>query len=53
MGVITSAFFGMSSTSNVSKLADEPELTIVPNCFPNNSEILFSNFFTFSPMIVL
>ena len=53
IGVITSASSGTSKISNANKLADEPELTIVPNSLPNKTAIFCSNFLTFSPIIVL
>ena len=53
MGVITSEPGGISTISKAKRFADEPELTIIPNFFPNKVAISFSNFLTFSPMIVL
>ena len=53
IGVMTSEFSGISNISNANKFADEPEFTIIPNCFPNNFATSLSNFFTFSPRIVL
>src|SRR3989344_6379244 len=52
-GVITSEPAGRSSTSIASRLADEPELTMMPCAFPNSLATERSNFFTFSPGPIL
>ena len=49
VGVIISYPFLKLKDAKPSKLADEPELTIIPYFFPNNFTIFFSNSFTDGP----